>query len=80
MKTISCKLPDELASALAALARKRGVPKSELLREALEQYVGNGSKLKGVSCYDKAPDLAGSLDGGPSDLSYNKKHLAGFGE
>jgi len=35
----SFRLPTPLARALARAARARGVPKSQLVREALEQYL-----------------------------------------
>jgi predicted DNA-binding protein len=35
----SFRLPTSLARALARLARERGVPKSQLVREALELYL-----------------------------------------
>lgn len=35
----SFRLPTPLARALARRARERGVPKSQLVREALEQYL-----------------------------------------
>ena len=39
MSQASFRLPRELASALTRLARARRVPKSQLVREALEQYL-----------------------------------------
>ena len=35
----SFRLPTSLARALARLARERGVPKSQVVREALERYL-----------------------------------------
>jgi len=35
----SFRLPNALARALARVARARGVPKSQLVREALERYL-----------------------------------------
>lgn len=37
----SFRLPAELSRALARLARQRGVPKSQLVREALERYLAS---------------------------------------
>lgn len=37
------RLPTTLARALARQARERGVPKSQLVREALEQYLAEGA-------------------------------------
>jgi Ribbon-helix-helix protein, copG family len=76
MKTITVKLPDELATWLSQRARKLNRPQSDLVREAL-QRVSEGTG--GVSCHDLFSDMCGVIDG-PKDLSTNPKHLAGFGE
>jgi Ribbon-helix-helix protein, copG family len=76
MKTITVKLPDELAAWLSQRARKLNRPQSDLVREAL-QRVSEGAG--GVTCHDLLSDMCGVIDG-PKDLSTNPKHLAGFGE
>ena len=37
--TVSFRLPRDLSRSLAKLARERGVPKSQLVREAIERYI-----------------------------------------
>ena len=76
MKTVTVKLPDSLAAWLARRARELGRPQSEIVREALERASGGNS---GASCHDAFADVCGIVDG-PTDLSTNPKHLAGFGE
>jgi len=76
MTTISLKLPDALATRLDALARRRRVSRSELVREALTALVEGGSTAPSVG--DLAGDLVGSLEG-PGDLSTNKQRMRGFG-
>ena len=78
MKTISLKLSDSLEKRVASEARKRGVSKSQLVRDSLESYLENGGALEGPSCYDLARDLAGSVEG-PPDLSTNPKYLEDLG-
>lgn len=78
MKTISLKLSDSLEQRVASEARKRGVSKSQLVRDALESYLQNGGAVEGPSCLDLSRDLAGSVEG-PPDLSTNPKYLEGFG-
>jgi predicted transcriptional regulator len=39
MKVLSVKLPDELAEQLAAQAQSRGTTRSEILREALADFL-----------------------------------------
>lgn len=80
MKTVVVRLPEPLAAWLADAARQRGTTKSEVLRDALELLLKNGGTAKGPSAYDLAKDLIGAIDEGPTDLSYNPKHMEGFGE
>jgi hypothetical protein len=80
MKTLSLKLPDALAAKLSAAAQKRQASKSVLVREALEAYLSNGDRPQPGSFLDLAGDLIGSLDSGEGDLSYNPKHMEGFGQ
>jgi hypothetical protein len=76
---LSLKLPAALDAKLTAAARRRKTSKSALVREALKAFFANGKVLQGISCLDLAPDLAGCLDSGIGDLSYNPKHMEGFG-
>ena len=79
MKTLTVKVPEELDLKLAAVAKKMGESKSNLIRTAIEHVVISSSGITANSCLDLAKDLVGSLDG-PTDLSHNKKHLAGYGQ
>jgi hypothetical protein len=79
MRTISLKLPDALDAKLRVAARKRKINKSALVREALEVFFAGGNGAEMISCLDLAPQLAGALDSGVGDLSFNKKHLEEFG-
>ena len=78
MKTLSVKVPEELDLKLTAVAARRRESKSALIRAALDQIVESRDKITPNSCFDLAKDLIGSVDG-PADLSYNKKHLKGYG-
>jgi metal-responsive CopG/Arc/MetJ family transcriptional regulator len=77
MSTISLKMPEELATRLAAAARRRGTTRSALVRNALESYLGRAGAGSG-SAADRVRDLVGVLDG-PRDLSRHSKHMKGFG-
>ena len=79
MKNISLKLPAALDRRLAALARQRKTTKSAVMRDALESYLTNGNRPRRGSLMDIIGDLIGSVDSGVGDLSYNKKHMEGFG-
>jgi hypothetical protein len=79
MKTLTVKVPEDLALKLAAAAAKRGESKSDLIRTALESIVNTNEEIIPNSCLDLAKDIVGSVEG-PSDLSHNKKHLKGYGQ
>jgi len=79
MKTLTVKVPEELELKLAAVAAKRGENKSTLLRAAIESIVNANDEITPHSCLDLAKDIVGSVEG-PSDLSYNKRHLRGYGQ
>jgi Arc/MetJ-type ribon-helix-helix transcriptional regulator len=75
MPTVTVKLPETLSRSLDHEARRRGVPKSEVIRESLERTLAESRvKGEGPSCLDLVADLVGIFDG-PADLSSNKKYL-----
>jgi hypothetical protein len=78
MKTLSLKLPDDIARVLEDRARSLRTTKSEILREALTGYFAQSPPPGKGSFLVQAGDLVGCLEG-PGDLSYNKEHLAGYG-
>ena len=77
MSTLSLKMPEELATRLAAAARRRGMTRSALVRNALESYLRTASVGSG-SAADLARDLIGAVEG-PRDLSERSKQMKGFG-
>jgi len=81
MKTVTVKLPDELAVRLEKRAKRLGVSKSAILRESLERnLVGkNGAVEEEPSAYDLMRDGFGCVDSGIGDLSTNPKYMEGFG-
>lgn len=80
MKTISLKLSDGLHANLQRAAERGRRSKSAVMRTALEQYL-NGERTVAPpgSLLERAGKLIGCLEG-PGDLSYNKKHMEGFGQ
>jgi len=75
MRTVSFKLPVELDEALDNLARERGTTRSELVRDAIDALAKG--KRRSVTA---AVDELGLAVDGPTDLSTNRKHLAGYGK
>lgn len=80
MTTISLKLPDHLLELLEKESRARGATKSRVVRESLEQSLGNKTRKGKASCYDLARDLAGSIKGLPRDLATNPRYMDEFGQ
>ncbi len=78
MTTISLKIPDMVNQKISQVAEKRGINKSQLIRQALERMLESKDSISS-SCLEAASGLAGSLNG-PIDLSSDKKHMNGFGK
>lgn len=80
MKVLSFKVPDALERRLAAVVRRRGVAKSEVVREALAQYLNKVPAAHHGSVLELAGDLVGCVKDAPADLSSHPRHLADFGK
>ncbi len=78
MNNISLKVPEPLAIRLEDAARKKGMSKSVLIRDALEAYLQADRAERAESALSQVADLAGVLSG-PEDLSVNKEYLRHFG-
>jgi Arc/MetJ-type ribon-helix-helix transcriptional regulator len=79
MKTLTVRLPDELAAQIEAESRKRKVSKSDVVRERLTST----RSPRRTTLLDKISDVIGSVDGLPADLSAKKKHYLkamGYGQ
>jgi hypothetical protein len=80
MKTLTVRLPDELAAQIEAESRERKLSKSDIIRERL----GRARPADGRSDpLHMIRDLIGSADGLPSDLSTRKKEYLramGYGQ
>ena len=80
MKTLTVKLPIELAVRLEKRAKRLGRSKSALAREAIEQELKRDPVVEEEpSMYDLIKEDLGCMDSGLGDLSTNPKHMEGFG-
>ena len=79
MKTISVKLQEDVDARLTAVALRRGEPRSAVIREALKTYLDATGDAAAGSCLALVADLSGCVKG-PGDLSYNPKHMRGYGK
>ena len=81
MKPRSLKLSPDLEKSLTTYAALRGTSVSSVAREALEAYLVDArpAELRQPRSFSaQAADLAGCVNG-PTDLSTNPAHLAGYG-
>ena len=79
MIPISLKMPRRLAAVLSEAARRRGVSRSALIREAIEAFLRAERGEEPMSAFSRAADFAGAFPG-PADLSVNPDYMRGFGE
>jgi Arc/MetJ-type ribon-helix-helix transcriptional regulator len=81
MKTLTVKLPDELAVRLEKRARQFGISKSALVRESIERDLTRDGRVEEQpSIYELVKDDLGCFDSGLGDLSTDPRHMEGFGE
>jgi hypothetical protein len=78
MTVLTCKLPASLNTRLEAAARGRRVPKSKLVREALEALLPE-APAPPPSLHDRMSGACGVIRSGRRDLASNPKHLEGLG-
>lgn len=76
---ITIRIPSSLGKRLKQQAGVKGRPESEIVREALENYLREAA---GQSAYELArrAGLIGRVKNAPRDLSTNPRHFKGFGE
>ncbi|MFT3817547.1 MAG: ribbon-helix-helix domain-containing protein [Rubrivivax sp.] len=82
MDTLTVKIPAPMQAALEQASRRERLPKSELVRRALQSYLARPAAAGAAaqpSALDLAGDLVGCFSGGPKDLASNPKHMEGFG-
>jgi Arc/MetJ-type ribon-helix-helix transcriptional regulator len=78
MRTLTVRLPEDLAAEIDEESRQRKISRSDVVRERLER--GSGKKGRRSASLAAIADLVGSVDGLPPDLSENKKrHLRSGG-
>jgi predicted DNA-binding protein len=78
VKTISLKVPQATDRELTRRAASRGVSKSDLVREAVAEYLVEGADPAPGSFLAAAADLVGCVEAA-ENLSCEPAHLAGFG-
>lgn len=79
MTTITCKIPESLNAELEAVAQRKDISKSEVVRQAIEANLEEDKRRGALSAFDVMQDACGIIKGGPRDLATNPRHLKGFG-
>ena len=77
---ITVRIPEKLTSRLRSRSRANGSTESDLVREALESYLGR--EPAGRTAYELAEEagIVGSVRNAARDLSTNRRHFKGFGK
>lgn len=65
---ITVRVPDGLSKRLEYVAKRAGVKKSEIAREALSEYLASKERLSDARPIDKVRNLIGSVSSGEPDL------------
>ena len=77
---ITVRVPKQLEALLRDRSRTRGQTPSDVVRDALETYLGFGGRS--LSAYELArgAGVIGCATREPKDLSTNRSHFDGFGK
>jgi hypothetical protein len=68
---LNIRLDEEMERKLDLIRKKKGVSKTTLVKEALDQYIQGEIQL--LSAYELGKDLFGTEEGGSPDGSVNYK-------
>jgi predicted DNA-binding protein len=77
---ITVRVPPALTVRLRHCSRANGATESELVREALESYLGHSGGERSAYELAKEAGIIGSARNAPQDLSTNPRYLKGFGK
>lgn len=77
---ITIRVPDPLGERLRHRSRLKGQTESELIRAALEAYLGQSKGERLAYELAKEAGVIGCVRRAPKDLSSNRRHFEGFGK
>ena len=77
---ITVRVPAALGTRIRENSRVKGQTPSDLVRVALENYLGEESSTGSAYELAEAAGLIGCVARAPKDLSTNPRHLEGFGK
>ena len=79
MDTLTLKIPGVIKEKLRTYSKRKGLSRSEIVRNALLDYFDRDDLEKQGTFYDLAQDIAGSVKS-TSDISTNEEYLSGYGQ
>ena len=79
VERISVRLKADLRRRLGEQASQRGLSESDVVRDALQEYLRKRTQSR--ACYDlaRSAGILGAIEDSPPDMSTNRKYLRGFG-
>jgi predicted DNA-binding protein len=77
---ITVRVPDALTARLRTRSRAKGTTESEVVREALETYLGKTKEARSAYDLAEAAGIIGAARKLPEGLSTNPRHFKGFGK
>jgi len=73
---LTVRLSDDLDKGVSTLAKKLHLKRSDIVRIALEKFIGESQGQEEGKPYDKVKNLIGSVSSGITDLgTAHRKHL-----
>jgi Arc/MetJ-type ribon-helix-helix transcriptional regulator len=79
MARISVRVDERQKRQIEEIARRRGASESDVVREALSQYLKDASPPESCSDIARRLGVIGIARGLPPDLSTSRKHFEDFG-
>jgi hypothetical protein len=76
---ITVRVPGRLGTRLRDRSRTKGQTPSDVVRVALETYLGSDGSSESAFDLARAAGLIACSTNAPKDLSTNRRHLEGFG-
>jgi len=78
-RTVTISLPPQLAKQIDSLARKEGRSRSELMREALRQYMARGRRWEQIFALGEEIARRDGLKGSDVDAAVKRRRRARAG-
>ena len=78
VSALTIQLPAGLKSKLTATAKRLGKSPEQFIQETPQATLKN-MHAPGLTLFDRSSDLCGTVNGEPTDLARNSKHLKGYG-